>query len=161
MKQEPNYAQINSVQISEAQEKIAQLSNQNETLAKQVEQLQRQVGSLNLDLNKKRDEARKLHEIILQSSQDSPDVSDEEVSKRFGELNYDIQRIINRHFLNLRRFNDLAKDDRIFYLRSKIAQQIYQDLFGPSVKIFGVDLERERHLEALECKLLERKGKRP
>ena len=143
---------------------MTELATRKGTWEKEKEHLERQVTNSNMDLVRKNKEARKLHAIILQTSQDSSEVSDEDITARFGNLNYGILHFVNKHFAgmgaktSLKKLNSLSKDDRMFYLRAKLADGIYDEFFHPSVKLFGLDEMREKAQLELEETLTEQDG---
>ena len=140
------------------------MSNQKVVLERQVEQQQKQIASLNLDLSKKARQARTLHEIIHQSAQESTDVSDEVITKRFGDLQYSILKIVNKHYSNVearayvKDLASLTKEDRFLTLRSKIASKIYARFFHPEQKHFGFSRDREQAQVDLEIRLVDKNG---
>ncbi|KAL9114874.1 MAG: hypothetical protein Q9227_001117 [Pyrenula ochraceoflavens] len=155
-------SKYDATQVSHADEEIAALTANNVMLQRKLEEQERIAENLRADLSKKTNQARKLHEIILQSGQDSPDIADADVEKKFGELCYAILHIVNRHFsgaegrTHAKQLHDLSKDDRILCLRSTLADAIYQKFFRSSVRLFGLDESREKAQVELEGKLIER-----
>lgn len=147
------------------QQQMVDLKRDKGNLINTKEFLERKVRDLNVDLQKKNQENRKLHGIIIESGQDETGISDETVGKSFGELSHEIMRLVRKHFgktssrLKWQYYCNLMADDRQFYLRAIIADKMHVRFFDQREGIiFGFGKSIERDQIALEKRLRERKG---
>lgn len=156
---------VHTKQLDDLSGQIDDLTAKCKSLMDLKEVQDRKIDNLSIDLNKKTRENRKLHEIIIQSGQDSAGASDDDIIKDFGDLNYGIMRIVKKHFAasgvktKWKQYNSLRPDDRDLWLRALIADRMYTQLFHPTARLFGLNEEREKPQIELESKLLERNGK--
>jgi hypothetical protein len=115
---------VKTRQLDDMNAQIEELTAKNKSLEELREDQERRIGSLNMDLNKKSRETRKLHEIIIQSGQDQSAVSDEDIINDFVALNYNIMRIVKKHFAastgktKWKQYNALKPDERDFWVRA-------------------------------------------
>lgn len=150
------------------QQQMVDLKRDKGNLINTKEFLERKVRDLNVDLQKKNQENRKLHGIIIESGQDETGISDETVGKSFGELSHEIMRLVRKHFgktssrLKWQYYCNLMADDRQFYLRAIIADKMHVRFFDQREGIiFGFGKSIERDQIALEKRLRERKVPEP
>ena len=116
------------------------------------------ISTLNQALNSKKQETRKLHDIILQSGQTESAFSDEDLVKNFQKLNYNILRLVKKHYLGTAKklkwkdtYNNLSPETRELWVRAMIADKFHRAFFSSSSrKLFGFDEPREKALAELE-----------
>jgi chromosome segregation ATPase len=116
------------------------------------------ISILNQALNSKKQETRKLHDIILQSGQTESAFSDEDLVKNFQKLSYNILRVVKKHYLGRAKklkwkdtYNNLSPETRELWVRAMIADKLHIGFFSSSSrKLFGFDEPRESALAELE-----------
>jgi chromosome segregation ATPase len=116
------------------------------------------ISTLNQALNSKKQETRRLHDIILQSGQTESMFSDEDLAKNFQKLSYNILRVVKKHYLGSAKklkwkedYNNLSPETRELWVRAMIADRLHRSFFSSSSKLFGFDEPRENALAEVEA----------
>lgn len=123
-----------------------------------------QITNLSQELAKKTRDAKKLHEIIIQSGQNPSEVDDESINKAFSELSYNIMRVVNKHFSALdaktssTTFKNLSREDRGLCVRSLIADGLHRCFFHRSARVFGISKDGDVTQRKLEKELIDSGG---
>ena len=144
--------------LSESESRLAKLRTQCQELVTIRSRNEKTISTLNQALNSKKEETRKLHEIILQSGQTESTLSDEDLVKHFQRLSYNILRVVKKHYLGSAKklkwkdaYNNLSSETRELWVRAMIADKIHAGFFSSSSrKLFGFDEPREKALAELE-----------
>jgi chromosome segregation ATPase len=144
--------------LSDSEMRFLKLRTQCQELAALRSRNGETINTLTQALNSKKQETRKLHDIIIQRGQTESAFSDEDLVKNFQKLSYNILRMVKKHYLgsakNLKwkdTYNSLSPEARELWVRAMIADKLHSGFFSSSSrKLFGFDEPIENALAELE-----------
>ena len=111
---------------------------------------------------------KKLQQIIIENSQNVAPPMDDEIVTLFNQLNYDIMKSVKRHFskpmrigfaasevASWKEYKLLSPENGELWVRTYIADGLYEEFFAKNRKIFGFDDKREEVMKDFESTLAE------
>jgi hypothetical protein len=124
---------------------------------------ERDIKLLKETLSQKNKETKKLHQIIIETSQTDRDPADDDVIKDFSGLSNSIMRIVKKYYTNKaiskklkwNEYNASSPENRELFLRGLIADRLYHYLFSTKSgrAVFGFDRETDNMMADFEEKL--------
>lgn len=144
--------------LSESEIRLSRLRAQCQELMALRSRNGETISTLNQALNSKKQETRKLHDIIIQRGQTESAFSDEDLAKDFQKLSYNILRVVKKHYLGSAKklkwkdaYNNLSPETRELWVRAMIADKLHRSFFSSSSrKLFGFEEPIENALAELE-----------
>lgn len=92
---------------------------------------------------------KKLHQIIIESGQTDGVPDDDYIVSEFDSLNNSIMRMVKKHYttykgnaldkIKWKEYLDYSLENRELYIRSLIADWLFDSLLGPTVGVYGLD----------------------
>lgn len=130
---------------------LDELRAKNESLEEMKTQLEKEIVRLEENLRKRNADVKKLHQIIVDSSQGEEGPLDSEIAAAFADLENRIMLLVKRCYtrLDVRTspfYDNLSSENKELWLRASFADLLYKHFFAPDRKLFGMD---ERHERAL------------
>ena len=129
--------------------------------------MKEQVVQAQLAISERDKKNKKLQQVILEMrSQDLTPPMDDEIINLFSQLNYDILRIVKKHFtqsMNIKvtalesapwkEYRPLSRENRQLWIQAFIADDLYEQFFSGKRRIFGFNAEQEQVLQDIESTL--------
>lgn len=147
-------------EITELNAKNTKLQNQNVKLEKDLQILEATMVQKSKDSDFK---MKKLHQIIIESGQNSYAPDDDFVTSEFTSLNNSIMRIVKKHYTypvktlpksaKWRHYLEYSPENRELFLRSIIADRLYKSFHAPEAGVYGLDKDTDVEMDDFEWKM--------
>ena len=103
---------------------------------------------------KGKENAKRLHKIIIEGGLGESGPTDEEVEKTFSQLQHTIFQFVMKHCTNHAStrgvYGLLSAEAKNWYVVAQISNQIFDHLFAGNVMLFGFGLEMDNKLGSFE-----------